>query len=171
MTTTKTNAVRQVEKKKFPYILYEYEAKDGFLDGISVAESIKKPLNMVYKTLVTQGGTKEYYVCIIPVDKELDLKKAAKAFGEKKIDMIPAKEITNITGYIKGGCSPVGMKKQYKTAIDLNGIDLEKIVVSGGRVGLQIELETKSLINLINGKFEDLILEKGWKRGGWSPLF
>jgi Cys-tRNA(Pro)/Cys-tRNA(Cys) deacylase len=159
MNVSKTNAIRQIEAKKHAYELYEYEAPEGFLDGVSVAKSIGKPVEMVYKTLIAQGGSKEYYVFIIPVEMELDLKMAAKAVGEKKMDMIPAKEITNITGYIKGGCSPIGMKKPLKTVIHLSAQDLDRIVVSGGRVGLQVEIETAALLELTKGRMEYLISE------------
>jgi Cys-tRNA(Pro)/Cys-tRNA(Cys) deacylase len=102
--------------------------------------------------------SKEFYVCVIPVAHELDLKKAAKHFGEKKLDMIPAKDITKVTGYIKGGCSPVGMKKQFRTAIDESALNLERIVVSAGKVGLQMELPVQSLVDAASAKPADLIL-------------
>jgi len=153
----KTNAIRQIEAKKIKVKLYEYNAPDGFLDGIHVAQEIGMPLEMVYKTLVTQGHSKTYYVCVIPVDKELDLKLAAKIFNEKKLEMIPAKEITEVTGYIKGGCSPIGMKKQFKTVIDLSAERQKTILVSGGRVGLQVEIETEALRNLAGAQFGQIV--------------
>lgn len=155
----KTNALRYLDAKKISHNVYEYKAKNGFLDGVSVAKATGMNVNKVYKTLVTQGNSKEYYVCAIPVDKELDLKKAAKHFGEKKIEMILAKEITNVTGYVKGGCSPIGMKKQFKTAIDSHASNLEQIVVSAGKVGLQVELSVSDLVAVVGAKLTDLIVE------------
>ena len=145
MANVKTNAVRLLDLKKVDYVLHEYDAPDGFLDGVSVAEATGIEPERVFKTLVTQGASREYYVCVIPVAKELDLKKAAKYFGEKKLEMIPAKDITKVTGYIKGGCSPVGMKKQFRTAIDESASSIERIVVSAGKVGLQMELPPQQL--------------------------
>ncbi|MFV0516713.1 MAG: Cys-tRNA(Pro) deacylase [Aminipila sp.] len=152
----KTNALRQLDAKKIEHNVYEYEAPEGFLDGVSVAKATGMDVEKVYKTLVAQGTSKEYLVCVIPVAKELDLKKAAKHFGEKKVEMIPAREITNITGYIKGGCSPVGMKKQFKTAIDKSALSLEKIVVSAGKVGLQMELSVQDLAKITGAELADL---------------
>jgi Cys-tRNA(Pro)/Cys-tRNA(Cys) deacylase len=158
MANGKTNAVRLLDLKKVDYKLFEYDAPDGFLDGVSVAIATGFAPERVYKTLVTQGVSKEFYVCVIPVAHELDLKKAAKHFGEKKLDMIPAKDITKVTGYIKGGCSPVGMKKQFRTAIDESALNLERIVVSAGKVGLQMELPVQSLVDAASAKPADLIL-------------
>ena len=155
----KTNALRHLDAKKIPHSVYEYDAPEGFLDGVSVARATGMDINKVYKTLVTQGGSKEHYVCVIPVAEELDLKKAAKHFGEKKLEMIPAKEITAVTGYIKGGCSPIGMKKQFKTAIDCRADTLDLIVVSAGKVGLQVELAVSDLLAVAGGELCDLIVE------------
>lgn len=158
MGTGKTNAIRQIESKKWTYKLYEYDAPQGFLDGQSVAAEIGAPAEKVYKTLVTQGSSKEYYVFVIPVKKELDLKKAARVFNEKKIEMIPSKAITEVTGYVKGGCSPVGMKKAFKTAIDESVEGHETMIFSGGKVGLQVELEVKGLMALTNAVVDSLTL-------------
>lgn len=117
----KTNAIRMVEAEGIPYKMYTYDAPDGFLDGVSVAKSLGQDLDRVFKTLVTEGSSREHYVCVIPVAKELDLKKAAKHFGEKKVEMLPSKELTRVTGYVKGGCSPVGMKKLLPTKARLIG--------------------------------------------------
>lgn len=152
----KTNAVRIVESKNIPYEMHEYDAPDGFLDGVSVARATGQNVDQVFKTLVLQGASRQHYVCVIPVAKELDLKKVAKHFGEKKIEMILARDITKITGYIKGGCSPVGMKKLFPTAIDNSASDIETIIVSGGKVGLQMELPVKDLLEAVNGKLADL---------------
>lgn len=154
--THKTNAVRMVEAEGIPYELYEYEAPDGFLDGVSVAKSLGQNPEQVFKTLVTIGSSRQYHVCVIPVGKELDLKKAAKYFGEKKMEMILAREITNVTGYIKGGCSPVGMKKLYTTAVDTSASGFEEIMVSGGKVGLQMCLSVDGLMKITKAEFADL---------------
>ena len=111
----------------------------------------------MFKTLVLQGQSKEIYVFVIPVNEELDLKKSAKVAGEKKVEMIHVKDINKYTGYIRGGCSPIGMKKLYKTFIHSTAENLETIVVSGGKIGMQIELSPKDLINIINGNFQDII--------------
>ncbi|MEA4987380.1 MAG: Cys-tRNA(Pro) deacylase [Anaerovorax sp.] len=155
----KTNALRLLDAKKIQHQIYTYDAPEGFLDGISVAKATGQNQDQVFKTLVTQGTSKEHYVCVIPVACELDLKKAAKYFGEKKIEMIPAKDITNITGYIKGGCSPVGMKKLFQTAIDKKAAAFDTIIVSGGRVGLQMELPVQSLCELTKAQLVDLTVE------------
>ncbi len=159
MANVKTNAVRLLDLKKVDYILREYDAPEGFLDGVSVAKATGVEPERVFKTLVTQGTSTEFYVCVIPVALELDLKKAAKHFGEKKLEMIPARDITKITGYIKGGCSPVGMKKPFKTAIDENAVVFENIVVSAGRVGLQMDLPLDSLLEAASAELADLVTE------------
>lgn len=156
MSNIKTNAVRLLDLKKVDYILHEYDAPEGFLDGVSVARVTGIDPDRVFKTLVTQGASKEFYVCVIPVAMELDLKKAARHFGEKKLEMIPAKDITKVTGYIKGGCSPVGMKKQFKTAIDQSASAFDRIVVSGGKVGLQMDLPVNSLLEAAAAALADL---------------
>lgn len=152
----KTNAVRIVEAAGIEYQLYTYDAPDGFLDGVSVAKQTGQDVEHVFKTLVLVGHSKEHYVCVIPVAEELDFKKAAKHFGEKNIEMIHAKDITNITGYIKGGCSPVGMKKPFRTAIDWTAELQETICVSGGKVGLQMELSPSELAEMIGAEFVEL---------------
>ena len=157
MAQVKTNAMRILDSKKIDYKVNTYNIKDGKIDGVSVAEKIGKDVSEVYKTLVTQGTSKALYVFVIPVAEELDMKKAAKATGEKSIEMINVKDITKYTGYIKGGCSPVGMKKLYKTFINNTAETLEAIIVSGGKVGVQIELKPKDLINAVEGKFESII--------------
>jgi len=155
----KTNAVRLLDLKKVVYTLYEYDAPDGFLDGVSVAKATGIEPERVFKTLVTQGASRAFYVCVIPVACELDMKKAAKHFGEKKLDMIPAKDITSVTGYIKGGCSPIGMKKQFKTAVDESARNFDRIVVSAGKVGLQMELPVGSLLEATGAELADLTVQ------------
>ncbi|HIT99031.1 MAG TPA: Cys-tRNA(Pro) deacylase [Candidatus Copromorpha excrementavium] len=137
--------------------MYEYDAPDGFLDGVSVAESLGQDPKQVFKTLVTVGNSGEHYVCMIPVAEELDLKKAAKHFGEKKIDMLPLRELTAVTGYIKGGCSPVGMKKDFPSVIDKSAQEHETIIVSGGKVGLQMELAVKDLANITGAELANIV--------------
>lgn len=153
----KTNAARLLDMADIKYELIEYDAPNGFLDGISVAEQIGMPQETVFKTLVCVDTRGQHYVCDIPVAKSLNLKKAAKHFGEKKIEMLPSKMITEVTGYIKGGCSPIGMKKEYPTVIHASAENLPYIIVSGGRVGLQIKLKTEDLLKVIDASFADLV--------------
>lgn len=153
----KTNAVRIVAAQKVPYELHTYDASKGFQSGAEVAAQSNMDPQMVFKTLVLVGHSKEHYVCVIPVMCELDLKKAAKHFGEKNIEMIHVRELTPLTGYIKGGCSPVGMKKLFRTAIQESGKGLETICVSGGKVGLQMELSPVLLAEIIGAEFADII--------------
>ncbi|MDO4544637.1 MAG: Cys-tRNA(Pro) deacylase [Bacillota bacterium] len=153
----KTNAVRLVEAENIPYTMHEYEAPEGFLDGVSVAESLGQNPAQVFKTLVAVGSSGQYYVCVIPVAGELDLKKAARHFGEKKMEMLLSRRLTEVTGYVKGGCSPVGMKRLLPTAIDASAKEFKTIIVSGGKVGLQMELPLEPLQKLIDAKLADLI--------------
>lgn len=155
----KTNALRRLDAEKIEHNVYEYDVSDGLLDGVSVAKKTGQDVERVFKTLVTQGSSKEYYVCVIPVAEELDLKKAAKHFGEKKIEMIPMKTLLPTTGYIHGGCSPIGMKKQFKTAIDSSAGTIEKIIVSAGKIGLQMELSVNDLLRVAKADLADLTVE------------
>ena len=157
MAQAKTNAIRILDKEKVAYEVLTYETNDGRIDGLSVAEKIQRDPVSVYKTLVTQGTGKNLYVFVIPVEAELDLKKAAKACGEKKLDMLPVKDIQACTGYIRGGCSPLGMKKGYPTFIDESAASLPSIVVSAGKIGLQMELEVTKLQALAQAKLADVI--------------
>ena len=152
MANPKTNAMRILDKEKIKYEVYTYENKDGKIDGISVAHKLNQDVNKVFKTLVTKGSSREYYVFVIPVEKELSLKAAAKVVGEKAVEMIKVEEINKVTGYIRGGCSPIGMKKVYTTVIDKSCEKFETIIVSGGKIGCQIEINPTDLIGLINGK-------------------
>lgn len=156
MSQVRTNAMRILDSQKIPYQVYTYDSSDGKIDGLSVAEKVGQDPRVVYKTLVAQGSSKNLYVFILPVAAELDLKKAAKATGEKKIDMIPVKDIQKFTGYIRGGCSPVGMKKHYPTLIDQSAGAIEKIVVSGGKIGVQIELSIQDLTTATGAELTDL---------------
>ncbi|MDZ5471715.1 Cys-tRNA(Pro) deacylase [Bacillus sp. 31A1R] len=157
MKQAKTNAMRILDSKKIPYELITYDSQDGKIDGVSVAEKIGKPVSVVYKTLVAQGNSKNLFVFIVPVEAELDLKKGAKAAGEKKIDMIPVKDIQKWTGYIRGGCSPVGMKKLYSTFIDESAHTIDKIIVSGGKIGVQMELTVEDLKQVTQAKIAELL--------------
>lgn len=156
MAQVKTNAMRILDTKRIPYAILTYDNKDGKVDGISVAAKINKDPREVYKTLVTQGTSRSLFVFVIPVEAELDLKKAAKAAGEKKIDMIPVKDIQKWTGYIRGGCSPIGMKKEYSTFFDISCESLNVMVVSGGRIGIQIVINPIHLMEMTKGQLEDI---------------
>ncbi len=147
----KTNVMRILDKEKIPYQYYFYEHEDGKIDGVSVAHKLGQNVERVYKTLVTRGASREFYVFVVPVAKELNLKAAAKSVGEKSVEMIHVDEINKTTGYIRGGCSPVGMKKQFKTVIDDSCESLETIIVSGGKIGAQVELAPGALLSLIGG--------------------
>ena len=133
----KTNVMRTLEQKKIAYTAHAYDP-EGPIDGVSVAQTLGQPAEQVFKTLVTRGASGGYYVFDIPVAENLDLKKAAKAVGEKSIAMLHVSELTPLTGYVRGGCSPVGMKKQYTTVFDESVLVQEKVYVSGGRIGTQV---------------------------------
>lgn len=153
----KTNAMRILERNKIDYIVHEYEVIDDKKDGISVANSLGQDPDKVFKTLVTKGVSGEHYVFVIPVCGELDLKKAAKAAGEKKIEMIPMKELLPTTGYVHGGCSPVGMKKQFRTFIHESAKKNERFICSGGKVGMQIDLMLEDIVSLVRAELVDII--------------
>ena len=151
----KTNVMRLLDGKKIPYEAHAYEP-DPALSGSDIARILGEEPERVFKTLVTQGKTGAYYVFVVPVQSELDLKKAAEAAGEKSIGMIKQKELLPLTGYVHGGCSPIGMKKHFQTFIYKSALLYEKIFVSAGRVGCQIELAPKDLINETNSKTADI---------------
>lgn len=148
----KTNAMRILDKAKIVYNLYDYDSNGEAVDGVSVAHMIGKPEEQVFKTLVTQGASREFYVFVIPVAKELDLKAAARSVGEKSVEMIKVADINKITGYVRGGCSPVGMKKSYKTVIDAACENVDTIIVSAGKIGHQIEIKPKELVELVRAE-------------------
>ena len=153
----KTNAMRMLERAKVTYTSHEYPHEEGqAVDGANVARLTGQDPARVFKTLVTQGADRNYYVFVVPVLAELDLKKAAKAAGVKSVAMIHVADINKVTGYIRGGCSPVGMKKQFKTTFheDVNALDT--VVFSGGKIGLQIEAAPADIIKLINGQTADI---------------
>ena len=153
MSEEKTNVMRILDQKKVPYTPHHYAHPDGAVDGASVAALIDKDPASVCKTLVTQGASKKYYVFVIPVLKELDLKAAAKAVGEKSIEMIRQAQLLPLTGYVHGGCSPVGMKKQFPTVFDQSVEGLDTITVSAGKIGAQVEAAPAALAGLVGGIF------------------
>ena len=155
----KTNALRQLDKQKIPYIIHTYEWSEDKSGGLGVAEKFPELAERVFKTIVLKGKSKNLYVCVIHGAAHLDLKKVAKACGEKNIDLLPLSELEKETGYIRGGCSPVGMKKLYRTFFDKEVEKFEKIMVSAGRRGLQMEVETEKLVGIVNGTVVDLLME------------
>ncbi|MBM7664692.1 Cys-tRNA(Pro)/Cys-tRNA(Cys) deacylase [Solibacillus kalamii] len=154
----KTNAVRLIEQKKIAYEIFEYTINDGeAVDGLTVAGKIGQPVEHVYKTLVATAGKGNYFVFVIPVDAELNLKAAAKVVGQKKIEMLPVKELLGLTGYIRGGCSPIGMKKLFPTIIEEAATALDYIIVSAGKIGMQIKLAPEDLQQATNGQFASIV--------------
>lgn len=156
MAQMKTNVMRLLEQAGVPYEMTTYEVKDGRIDGEAVAQKIGKPMEQVFKTLVAMGKSKTCYVFVIPVKEELDLKKAGQCTGEKSIEMLHVKDLQKVTGYIRGGCSPIGMKKPFKTFIDVRGESLQSITVSGGKIGVQITLSPIALAAYIKAEFKSL---------------
>ncbi len=154
----KTNVMRILDQAKIPYNHYFYDHEDGKIDGVSVAHKLGQNVEQVFKTLVTRGAGREYYVFVIPVAQELNLKAAAKSVGEKSVEMIHVDEINKVTGYIRGGCSPVGMKKQFQTVIDNSCEQLSTIIVSAGKIGAQVEVAPQDLLRFIGGKTAALTL-------------
>ena len=153
----KTNVMRTLEQKKIPYTAHSYDP-DGPIDGVSVAQTLGQPAERVFKTLVTKAASGAYYVFDIPVAENLDLKKAAKAVGEKSITMLPQKELLGLTGYVHGGCSPVGMKKQFPTVFHKTALGYDTVCVSAGKIGAQVECDPKALIDLLRAKTADIIV-------------
>ena len=153
---TKTNAVRILERNKIAYELLTYEC-DEFIDGLHTAEKTGAPVEQSYKTLVMQGKSKKYYVFVIPIAEEVDLKAAARAVSEKSVEMIHVKDLTTITGYVRGGCSPLGMKKQFPTVIDQTAEQYSKIYISGGRIGTTICLNPKDLAAVVQAQFANIL--------------
>jgi len=152
----KTNAIRLCDVHGVAYHVTTYATEDGAIDGRSVADKTGKAYEEVFKTLVTVGQSGAYYVFVVPVVEELDLKKAAKEVNEKFVEMIPVKDILKVTGYMKGGCSPIGMKKEYRTVIDETVILLDEITFSAGRIGMQVSLPTADLEKIIRYTVADL---------------
>ena len=154
----KTIALRMLDKLKLPYKVHSYEC-DEFIDGVHIAELLGEDCASCLKTLVTKGKSGNYYVFALPVDKELAMKKCARAVGEKSLEMVHVKDINAVTGYIRGGCTPIGMKKQYKTVIHSSAQDFEQIIVSGGKLGAQLELTPQDLAKACQAVFEDIIAD------------
>lgn len=159
MAEQKTNVMRILGQKKIKYTAHEYPHGEGAVDGVTVARMTGRDPACVFKTLVTRGASREIYVFVIPVAEELDLKKAAKAVGEKSVAMVHVNEINALTGYVRGGCSPVGMKKQYKTVFHSSVLVLETVLVSAGKIGQQVELAPSDLIGLTRADTANIITE------------
>lgn len=157
--TVKTNAMRILDQQHISYEFRSYECGE-FIDADATADKLGLPHEEVYKTLVTIAHSKKYYVFVIPIDRELDLKKAAKAVGEKSVEMIHVKDITAVTGYVRGGCTAIGMKKQYDTVIDSSAEKLMKIHVSAGKIGAQITLSPQDFVRVSRAKFQDIVFAR-----------
>lgn len=153
----KTNAMRILDKLKIAYTHQSYDC-DEFIDGIETADKLDLPYELVYKTLVTVGNSREYFVFVIPIAEELDMKKAARAAGEKSVAMIPVKDITSVTGYMRGGCTAIGMKKQYRTLLSNTAESLESIYISAGKIGVQIKLRPEDFIKAADASYGDIIV-------------
>lgn len=152
---TKTNAMRMLERQKVNFEVLAYECGD-FIDGIHCADAVGAPHEQSFKTLVMEGKSGGFYVFVVPIEKEVDRKAAAKAVGEKAVDMIHVKDIFKITGYVRGGCSPVGMKKVYPTIFDASAGNFEEIYVSGGRIGLTLKVSVDALLKVTGGKLAEI---------------
>ncbi len=156
----KTNVMRILQQKKIPYRpLFQEIAPGGSVDGVSAAARLGREARQVFKTLVTQGASGQYYVFDIPADAALDLKKAAKAVGEKSVAMIQQKDLLPLTGYVHGGCSPVGMKKHFPTVVDASALDWETVVVSAGKIGVSVELAPQDLLAAADAVTADVTVE------------
>lgn len=151
MSAEKTNVMRILDKAKVPYTPHYYSHDDGLIDAVSVAAKLGQPVERVYKTLATRGASKSFFIFVLPAAMELNLKAAAKAVGEKSIEMIHVSEINAVTGYIRGGCSPIGMKKAYRTTFDERILSFPTVMVSGGKIGTQVELSPDDLLKLTRG--------------------
>ncbi len=145
----KTNVMRILDQAKIPYEAHFYEHGKDAVDGVTVAEQLGQPVERVFKTLVTRAAPREFYVFVIPVAKELNLKAAARAVGVKAVEMIHVAEINQVTGYIRGGCSPIGMKKAYRTVVDESCLNQPTMIFSGGKIGTQVEVAPKDLLEYI----------------------
>lgn len=155
----KTNAMRMLDSKHISYTVNTYDCED-FIDGVHIARMLGQSEDMSYKTLVTKGKSGGYFVFVLPVAKELDMKKAAKSVGEKSVEMVHVKDINTVTGYIRGGCSPLGMKKQFPTVVDESARELDTIIISGGRLGSQILLAPDDLVKACAGSFGDIVFKE-----------
>ena len=153
----KTNAMRILDKNKIPYEIIQYEC-DEFIDGLHSAEKTGAPVEQSFKTLVMQGKSRQYYVFVLPIAEEVDLKAAARTVGEKSVEMIHVKDITSITGYVRGGCTPLGMKKQFPTILHESARNFDRIYVSGGRIGTTIIVNPDDLLSVVRGQYADIIV-------------
>lgn len=153
----KTNAMRILDKNRISYEIINYEC-DEFIDGLHTAEKTGAPVEQSFKTLVMQGKSKQYYVFVVPIAKEVDLKTAAKAVSEKSVEMVYVKDITAITGYVRGGCTPLGMKKQFPTIIHESAASFSNIYISGGRIGTTIIVNPDELLSVVRGQYADIIM-------------
>lgn len=152
----KTNAMRILDKNKIPYGIINYEC-DEFIDGLHTAELTGAPVEQSFKTLVMQGKSRQYYVFVIPIAEEVDLKAAAKAVGEKSVEMLHVRDITTVTGYVRGGCSPLGMKKQFPTILHESAASFDTIYISGGRIGTTITVNPDALLAVVRGRYADVV--------------
>ena len=159
MAQPKTNAMRMLEQEKVAYTFHEYPHDDGAIDGLAVAGKLGQDPARVFKTLVTQGASRAFYVFVIPVAAELDLKKAARAVGEKSVAMLHVADLLKTTGYIRGGCSPVGMKKRFVTVVDASAENWPTIMVSAGRIGAQVELRPADLLAVTGAAWGELVMQ------------
>ena len=159
MAQPKTNAMRMLEKEKVAYTFHEYPHDDGAIDGLAVAGKLGQDPARVFKTLVTQGASRAFYVFVIPVAAGLDLKKAARAVGEKSVAMLHVADLLKTTGYIRGGCSPVGMKKRFVTVVDASAKNWPTIMVSAGRIGAQVELRPADLLTVTGAAWGELAMQ------------
>ena len=155
---TKTNVMRILDRAKIPYRHYSYEHEEGAVDGVSVARLLGQNPAQVYKTLVTRGAGGGFFVFVIPVQEELDLKAAARAVGEKSVSMLHVNELLPTTGYVRGGCSPIGMKKQFPTVVDESCLSFDTIIFSGGKIGAQVEVAPADLLRLVGGSTAPVVI-------------
>ena len=154
----KTNAMRILDKNKIPYKVNYYEC-DEFIDGIHIADMLSQSYDISFKTLVAEGKSSEYYVFVLPIHRELDLKKAAKSVGEKSVSLLHVKDIKSVTGYIRGGCTAIGMKKQYRTVIDSSAMNFTEIIISGGALGVQLFVAPADFLKATNAKVENILTD------------
>lgn len=153
----KTNAMRILDRNKIKYDINTYEC-DEFISGTDIADRLGQNYDESFKTLVAVGKSSNYFVFVIPIDKELDLKKAAKVVGEKNMEMLHVKDINKVTGYVRGGCTPIGMKKQYKTVLHNSIMNYDKVIISGGRIGTQLVLAPEDIVKVTSAIIEDICM-------------
>ena len=153
----KTNAMRILDRNKINYEINLYEC-DEFISGTDIADRLGQNYDESFKTLVAVGKSSNYFVFVIPIDKELDLKKAAKVVGEKNVEMLHVKDINKVTGYVRGGCTPIGMKKQYKTVLHNSIMNYDKVIISGGRIGTQLVLAPEDIVKVTSAIIEDICM-------------